>query len=80
MIQFNGSLHAFLVNDCNENDLIMTGYLRRCWKGKELTDIGELLFELIGLIINFYTQQFVHLIRRYNGHHWKINLDDILPC
>ena len=40
--------------------------------------INELPMELVGIIMQFYNMEDVHLINNSNNEHWKIHLDDIL--
>ena len=71
-------LHAFLVDNIDATDIIINAYLRDCWKHKDFLNMKKLASELIELIIQFHHQEYVHLIQRNSGKHWKISLDKIL--
>merc|ERR1712032_240378 len=74
----SGQFRAFLVDNYSMTDIIVDGYLRRCWQSDIFKNVGSLPNELINLIYNFYSQEFVHLMQIGKGNHWKILLNDIL--
>ena len=72
---YSGELHVFKVDDFGKSSVVINGYLRQCWKEK---DLQEFPIEIIAIVITFYSQEYVHIIKQYGGEHWKIPLYDIL--
>ena len=71
-------LHTFLVDGHSQSDIVINGYLREYWKKKELINVMKLPIAVIGIIIQFFRKEYVHLIQRKSGKHWKISVDNIL--
>lgn len=76
--QYPQSIIAFMTTDMAVNDIVINGYLRRCWKQDDFTNVSEFPYELIRIIIEYYTAEYIHVARQYHGHHYKILLEDIL--
>ena len=67
------SLIAFMMGDVDHSDIIINGYLRRCWKTNDFNNLDELPYELIGIIIQYFTVEYVHVARQFQGHHYHAN-------
>ena len=70
--------HAFIADDYSKSDIIINGYLRQCWKDKIFINLDQLPLELIRVIIEFHSQDVVHIMQRSTGHQWTISLQEIL--
>ena len=67
-------LHVFIIDEPNESEIIVNGYVRDCWK------INQLPIDIIGVIIQFFHSEYLHLVTDFNGEHWKIRLNYILQA
>ena len=66
-------LHAFLVDNYHQTGIIVNGYLRQYRKQQRVIPL-----ELIQMIVQFYSQNDIHIIQRNTGKHWVASLGDIL--
>ena len=69
------SYHSFITYDMDyyKCQILINGYFRI---DKQLQE--SVSDDLINLILEFFIQQFFHIIEQISGHHWKIALHDIL--
>ena len=68
-------MYAFLMNGCAKTDVIINGFVRQCWK-QEISE--ELPSELISIIAEFYSDEFIHIMQQDNGNQWAISLEKLL--
>ena len=66
------SLYAFLSDNYHKSDVIIHGYLRQC------CGMNKFPLELIKVIIEYYCENNVHLLKRKDGRQWAISLEDIM--
>ena len=72
---------AVLMADQNRDELLTSGFVRRCYKAEEFRDECILPTPLITIIGKYVAMEFVHLIlATKRGNHYRINIDDILNC
>ena len=76
----SANLRSFIVDNVKKSEIIIDGYLRRCWKRIEFLNMSELPIELIGVITMYYQKECIHLIQRTGGEHWKVDMDDIFAA
>ena len=62
------------------SEIIISEYLRQCWRSKEFFNTMKLPLDLARLITHFYSHECIHLIQRKTGDHWKIPLDKVCEC
>eukprot|EP01083_Nonionella_stella_P198288 728145_1 len=69
--------HAFITKDIDRDNLLCFGFIARCSKSKNMKNVhlSPCIIQLIGKWIDF---QYVHLMNRGTGDHYKMNVDDIL--
>ena len=70
--------HAINMNDKGIADLVIFGYIRDIWKLSEFSDVSYPPDGVIKLMVMFYSTEYIHLIAKESGDHWKVALDDIL--
>ena len=74
-----GEFYAYIQFDNIENNLIVNGYIRNCWKLKEFKSMINLPDVIIKLIQSYmHYNEIVHLFEQNEGEHYKINIDLIL--
>ena len=61
-----------------KSDVIINGYLKKCWDEHMFKDFDELPLELIQLLTSFYAQVDVHIITLDDGGHYKVPLNELL--
>ena len=76
--KWDESFHAFLMDDFGEIDVIINGYIRQCWKKEECGNVDALPVEIIGILKQYFGREYVHLIARNSGVHWKISVSALL--
>ena len=74
----SGYFKALSVNDKYRDTIITFGYVRTQWRSLEISDHLFPPEYLIRIISNkYYLNEYVHLFT-HHGHHWKIDVFDIL--
>ena len=72
------SNRAIISDDFEQSHIIINGYLRNCWEREEFKQMSELPLEIIDMLTEFYSQQYVHIMDPGQGNHCKALLSDIL--
>ena len=72
-LPFRGECKAVLMSNDEENDLLIHGFIRR----EKNTYNMIIPSELIHLIGIRYSNEWVHVISRSKGYHWKLNVDTL---
>lgn len=67
---------AWITNDAILNETVIYGYFRTCWDQQRFVPL--LPIDIVMAIINMEDRaDYVHLISRHNGMHWKKELESI---
>ena len=78
---FSGSCHACLVDNMQNADLVVNGFINECWNvGKWKNDAIDLRYpsiDIIGLIVSFYCIQTVYLFGISSLQYFQIDLMDL---
>ena len=73
-LPFHGGCRAIIMEDKNKNDLLVHGFVKN-----EVNKYNmNIPFALIGLIGVWHSIEYIHVISKINGSHWKINVDAII--
>ena len=73
-----GYLKAFTINDKENDEMMVFGYMRNEWK---LSDLAGHLFPpryLIKMIQTYFLNEYVHLTHLPTGLHWKCDVFEIV--
>ena len=82
-----GDIRATISDDLDEDKLVTSGFINRCYKGKDFMNVQLLPFYLIELISKWYQNQNVYLLKQcadagtlsdFESLHFTINIDHIL--
>ena len=74
-LPFEGECEAIIMENENENDLLVHGFIKREMNKYKL----NVPFSLIALIGIWHCTEYIHVIKvDRRGSHWKINVDKIL--
>ncbi len=71
-------LYATIVNDDIMDEILVFGFIRKCWNDTKFNNIQYLPIYLIKLIGKSYCMEIMYYVEIQKGLHWKINIDDIL--
>lgn len=73
-IPFKGFARAIIMDDTKERDLLVHGFVRRVTDNSDM----NIPFAVIGLIANWRSPEYIHVIREFTASHWKIHVGQIL--
>ena len=71
-LPFEGSCKAFIMENKQENELLVHGFVKKEMKKYDI----NIPFALISFIVIWHSIEYVHVIN-IDGYHWKINIDKI---
>ena len=71
-------LRGFLTDNFEKSDVIIHGYLKKCWDQEMFRDFDELPEELIQLLTLFYAQVDAHIMTLDDGGYYKVPLNELL--
>ena len=78
----NEHFHACLVDNTKQSELIVNGFINKCWKQDKWIDDAMMRYpsnDIISLIHRFHYEQIIHLFTRIGMiRHWFISLNNVL--
>lgn len=80
----SSSFRAVLLGSNMRNELTVFGFIKQCYKSKNLHNVQTLPYHVNHLMSKWYSEEWIHLIvvecydkQRKSGH-WKVNLDKLI--
>eukprot|EP01084_Bolivina_argentea_P279150 477202_1 len=70
---------SVVMNDQKRDEKIVFGFVRKQWKVSKISDHCFPPLYLIKLMNAYYLNEFIHLLDKQDGSHWKISTLDIVP-
>ncbi len=74
-------VYTVIVSDDIMHEMLIFGFIRKCWTDPQFDHIQYLPIYLIKTIGKWYSKEMIHILNQENMDeeiHWKINVDDIL--
>lgn len=75
-----GNFHACIGHDTINNELLVRGFIKDCWKLNIFKNVRRLSDVVIRLIQSYHFDEVIHLFDKKDGAHWKIKLDKIISA
>ena len=73
-----GNFHAIVGHDTINNELLVRGYIKDCWKLNLFKNVRRLSDVVIRLIQSYHFDEVIHLFCKKDGSHWKIKMDTVI--
>lgn len=70
-------IRAILMADPKQNELLTSGFIKKCYKSKQFKNVMVLPYYLVKMLSEWTIIEYIHLIDNYGSQHWKIDVQHL---